>query len=79
MLSTVFTVKGSLQFGIDSYRLTSERNSLTHQSSRACVSNNGSSCLNFIGTDEATLRHLLIVLDFVADLSIVLPCARHRE
>ena len=27
--------------------------------------------------DEAALRHRLIVVDFMVELNIVLPCARH--
>ena len=76
MCVTIFTVTGSLHFGIDSNRLTSEGTSLMHFSSRSRVSNSGSSFLNFKRTDEAVLRFSLMVVEFVVELSMVLPCAR---
>ena len=76
MCSAILTVTVCLWFGTDSYRLTSERMSLVRWVFRTLVSNSGSSCLNFKETDEAALRHLLIVVDFLVELRMVPPCAR---
>ena len=60
---------------MDSHRLTLERTSLMHIPR---ASNSRSRCLNFMETDEAALRDHLIVVDFMVELSMVLPCTRCR-
>ena len=78
MYDTILTVTGSLRFGIDSHRLTSEKKYLMRWGSRLCVSNTGSIYLCLRGTDEASLRWRFIVLDFMVVLSVVLPCSRFK-
>ena len=74
----IFTVAGSLQFGMFFYHLASDRTSLVHWASKTLVSIIGSRYVRFRGADEAALVKRLIVVDFAVVLRMVLTCARCR-
>ena len=78
MCNSIFTVKGSLRFGIDSYCLNSEMTFLMHCASWPHSLKSKHSYLWLRVTDDTAVRQFLAVPHFVVVLSMVLPCARYR-
>ena len=72
----IFTATGSLRLGTDSHCLTSQKTSLMRWDSRLRVPNYESSSFWHKELDEDALRQWFIVVDFMVELSVVLPYTR---